>query len=245
MIPQVQIFGSCVSRDILNYQNNKIALTDYFARSSIASVFASLSINDTYTKNLDSDFQWKVVAADLGKKFKEYIKIANFDLLLIDFIDERFNLFMFDHGGFCTLSNELLSAGFNPEEESGRIIPSGSDEFFALWGSGWVRFLSEINRTQCRDKIRINKVFWATTTSSGREFPTYSKNYILSSNKFLDRLYARVAKDLGSWQFIEASASHFVAAEDHRWGLSPFHYINAYYIEALSQLLFFLRVKRS
>jgi len=239
MSNKILIFGSCVSRDILNYQNNEIELTDYFARSSLASAFASLSINDTYTKNLDSDFQQRVVAADLGKKFKEYIKIENFDLLLIDFIDERFNLFMFEQGGLCTLSNELLSAGFNPEEESGRIIPSGSDEFFALWESGWIRFLSEINRIQCRDKIRINKVFWAEITSSGGGFRTYSKNYILSSNQFLDRLYARVAKDLEDWQFIEFSASHFVAAENHRWGLSPFHYIDVYYIEALSQLLFF------
>lgn len=239
MSHKVLIFGSCVSRDVLNYQNNEIELANYFARSSLASAFASLAINDTYTKNLDSDFQRRVVAADLGKKFKEYIKIANFDLFLIDLIDERFNIFMFEQGGLCTLSNELLSAGFDPEKEPGRIIPSGSEEFYTLWESSWIRFLSEIDSIQCRDKIRINKVFWATITSSGRNFPTYNKNYILSSNKFLDRLYARVAKDLEGWQFIEFSASHFVAAEDHRWGLSPFHYIDVYYTEALSQLLFF------
>lgn len=237
MSHKILIFGSCVSRDIINYQNNKIELTDYFARSSMASAFASLPINDTYTKNLDSDFQRRMVAADLGKKFKEYINSANFDLLLIDFIDERFNLFMFEEGRLCTLSNELLSAGFDLEKESGHSIPSGSDEFYTLWERGWVRFIREIDKNQCRQKIRINKVFWATTTSSGRVFPGYSKNYILSSNQFLDRLYARVAKDLRGWQFIEANASYFVAAEDHRWGLSPFHYIDVYYTELLRQLL--------
>lgn len=234
---RVFIFGSCVSRDILNYQNDEMELVGYFARSSFASAFSSLPIEDIYTKSLSSDFQRRIVSTDLNKSLEENIRSASFDLLLIDFIDERFNLFMFEHGGICTISNELRSTGFAPEREAGQVIPSGDDEFFELWESGWTRFLSVVDSIGCRGKVRVNRALWATTTSSGKGFPTYSANYILSANKFLERLYARAKNDLMGWQFIEPSASHFVAAEEHRWGLSPFHYIDAYYADALERIL--------
>lgn len=234
---RVLIFGSCVSRDILNYQNGEIELVDYFARSSFASMFEFVPVKDIYTKNLKSNFQRRTVAADLGKNFSDHINGSSFDLLLLDFIDERFNLFVLENNTICTLSNELLSAGFDPKKESGRIVSSGTDEFFDLWETGWMQFLSIADALQCRQKIRINRVFWAKSTSTGGDFPTCSRHYILVANQFLQRLYARVEKDLQPWQFIEASPSHCIAAENHRWGLSPFHYVDAYYTEALRKIM--------
>jgi len=231
------IFGSCVSRDILNYQNDEIELVDYFARSSFASMFEFVPVKDIYTKNLKSNFQRRTVAADLSKKFSDHINGSLFDLLLLDFIDERFNLFVFENNAMCTLSNELISAGFDPKRELGRIVKSGTDEFFDLWEKGWVQFLSIVDALGCRQKIRINRVFWATMTVEGEDFPTYNKNYILDSNRFLARLYTRVGQDLEPCQFLENNPGFFLGAKNHRWGLSPFHYIDAYYFDALRRLL--------
>lgn len=236
MTISILIFGSCVSRDIFNFQINDFEVAGYFARSSFASAFDSLPVNDIYTKNLESEFQKKVVSADLDKNLKQCLRSTEYDLLLIDFIDERFNIFIFDQGGVCTVSSELISAGLDVRKEVGRLVQSGSDEFFERWENGWVRFLSIVDALQCRQKIRINKVLWATTTSAGREFETYSCDYILTSNHFLERLYNRVAKDLEPWQFIDAKPIHLLAAEAHRWGVSPFHYIDAYYIHALRKI---------
>lgn len=234
---RILVFGSCVSRDIFNYVKDEIELDDYFARSSFASAFSPSDVKDIYTDKIQSVFQRRMVASDLKKTFEKYLKSARIDILLIDFIDERFSIFKFDDGGVCTLSSELNSSGFDPERELGRLIPSGCDEFYDLWEKGWVRFLNVIDSISCRDKIRINRVLWAKSTSTGRDFPTHSKQYILAANQFLQRLYTRIENDLQPWQFIEVSPGHCIAAENHRWGLSPFHYVDAYYTEALLKIV--------
>lgn len=233
----IKIFGSCVSRDILNYQSDKIDLVDYHARSSFGSAFSVASVSDVYTDKIESDFQRRMVAADLCKNFSQTLMQSKFDLILIDFIDERFNLFSFESGEICTLSNEFISTGFDPEQEQGRVIQSGSEEFFSLWEQGWNRFLSLVDLHKFRLKIRINKVFLATATASGQSFPTYNVKYIQDSNRFLERLYERVALDLKPWQFIDNNPAYFVGSDSHRWGLSPFHYIDAFYFDALRRIL--------
>lgn len=240
MAHKITIFGSCVSRDVFNYKHQGIELIGYFARSSMASAFAEKMVADKYSHNLHSDFQRRMVEADLGKRFRDHLKYCDYDLLLIDLIDERFNLFAFDNGGVCTLSNELLAAGFEAEHELGHIVLSGSDEFYALWENAWIRFLSEIDAIGRRHKIVINKVFWAKTTSSGNGFKTHTKSQILAANELLGRLYARMARDLEAWQFIEAGSNFLLAAEDHRWGVSPFHYIGGYYRAFLKKMYEFL-----
>lgn len=237
MAVRILICGSCVSRDILNGEVNGVELSKYFARSSFASAFSKLPCQDSYSSNLESDFQRRTVAADFSKELPRYLKDGYFDLILVDFIDERFDLFIYNDGGICTVSNELISAGFNPKSEGGQVIKSGSDEFFHLWEYGWKRFINIADDLRFRHKIRINKVFWASMTTTGKGFKTYSNEYIQASNDNLSRLYNRVANDIWPWQFITANPKHLIADEDHRWGISPFHYIQVYYNNTLSELI--------
>lgn len=62
--------------------------------------------------------------------------------MIIDFIDERFDLFKFSDGAICTISPELIRSGFNKETEKGKVIKSGSEEHFKLWNKGWKEFIS-------------------------------------------------------------------------------------------------------
>lgn len=55
---EVLIFGSCVTRDILNFDEAKaINMVDYFALSSLASAFHEQPVVDSYTEMLHSPFQ--------------------------------------------------------------------------------------------------------------------------------------------------------------------------------------------
>lgn len=234
---RIFVYGSCVSRDILNFGGESLVLVDYFARSSIASAFDDRAVADRYSETLASPFQRRIVAADLSKQLVEHLRDGDFDTLLIDFIDERFDLFCFDDGSICTLSGELLNAGFLKSNPVGRVVKSGSDDFFDLWVAGWNRLWVKLGALGLRDRLRLNRVFWATETVNGTGFlPTYKQGRIDAANLLLERLYAHAANDLAPHQFLEFPKSVFIGGTEHRWGTSPFHYVDDYYLTASRRL---------
>ncbi len=59
---KICIFGSCVSRDIIEYDmKNNFELIDYYARSSFASLASSAMIEQSVLDNIQSSFQKRMV----------------------------------------------------------------------------------------------------------------------------------------------------------------------------------------
>lgn len=228
---RILIYGSCVSRDIFNNGDAaSFKIVDYIARSSFASAFDAKQLEDKYSSGLASPFQARLVKSDWDKSFSRNISELDFDILLVDFIDERFNLFAFDDGGICTVSSELTNSGFKKDCERGREIKSGSDEFFQAWESGWSKFVSKLKARDLLSMVRINRVYWAKNKSDGSSFSaSLEESLIDAANMFLDRIYTRVEKDIPSDQFLCYPNDLIVGALDHRWGVSPFHYVGEFY----------------
>lgn len=235
---RILILGSCVSRDILNFDHEgSLLLEGYYARSSLASMFGSCPFEeDLYSERLSSKFQQQIVHADISKKAISEIANTSADIILLDLIDERFNLFCTDRG-VCTYSNEFLNTGAPNDVLDRRLIQSGSDEFFLMWRNGWRELIAMLNKLSLMPKLRLNKVFWAEKTESGLDFlPHYPINRIVAANEFLARLYREIEIDLDSDQIYEFSPDRLVGADEHRWGLSPFHYSDEYYKSALEMI---------
>ena len=233
------IFGSCVSRDILNYLQDKtqLVLVDYYARCSLASLGARPIEMPSVVQAIRSPFQRRMVERDIRKDFLNDLGGLQFDLLLIDFIDERLNLYVEPGGRVCTLSSELLSSGFCADSKGGARVYSGSEEFWHLWEAGWLIFLSNLRHLGVLDRVRVNQVFWGVRTKSGGNFePHFSSRQIDSANKFLNRMYQRARVDLPSDQFLRFDEGLMTGAIAHKWGVSPFHYDDAYYHAAIQQL---------
>ena len=163
------IFGSCVSRDILNYPQAKaqFALVDYYARSSIASLGARPIDMPSSVQGISSKFQKKMVERDINKDFLTDLARLQFDVLLIDLIDERFPLYVEPDGRVCTMSIELSSCGFPGDFGSGSRVHSGSQEFWLLWEAGWLILVDKLRRLGGLDRLRVNQVFWASQTEGG------------------------------------------------------------------------------
>ncbi|WP_130930525.1 DUF6270 domain-containing protein [Pseudomonas sp. Sample_24] len=246
-VVRIVIFGSCVSRDILNYDvNHAFDLAAYYARSSFASAFTLPPTVDVYSANLSSKFQAAIIKADLEKTLLDKIDELRFDIFLIDLIDERFNVFSAGSGGIFTVSNELRSAGFDEENEPGRLILSGSEEYFALWETGWERFVSLMSAAGNLSKVVVNRTLWSAKTKSGRDFGSaFNPAYIRESNMFLLRLYERMGRDLAPNQFLQPPVELVYGNEEHRWGLSPFHYVDDFYLFLLDKLSSYLPNKGS
>lgn len=233
------IFGSCVSRDVLNFPqaNGQLVLVDHYARSSFASLGARPMEVPPAVQNISSKFQRKMVERDIRKDFLNDLTRLEFDTLLIDLIDERYHLYVKPDGTACTLSKELLSSGFPKASDGGSRIFSGSEEFWRLWERGWLILVDKLRRLGILDWLRINQVFWASRTEKGDDFgPDYSNKEIDSANQFLDRMYQRISADIPSDQFLRFDHGLMTGSITHTWGISPFHYVDAYYYSAIQQL---------
>jgi hypothetical protein len=186
-----------------------------------------------------------MVERDIRKDFLNDLTGLQFDVLLIDLIDERFNLYVEPGGKACTLSGELVSSGFPNDSYRGSRIDSGSEEFWRLWEAGWVILVNKLRCCGALDRLRVNQVFWAVRTEDGGDFePNYPDWRIGSANEFLARMYRRISADVPSKQFLGFDQGLLTGSIAHKWGISPFHYIDAYYHAAIQQLCAWSSLKK-
>jgi hypothetical protein len=233
-VKRVLIFGSCVSRDAFENKIQGLELVGYYARSSFASFTGAPFVDNDLTLRIESSFQQRMVQADLEKTFLKILEQINFDVLLIDLIDERFNLIDQGDNRIATISNEYLTAAKLPL--NGRVIYSGSSEHIQKWREGFGIFFSIIKKLGWEGRVRINEVFWAKGTESGEKLSSYLDEQIDSANSFLEDRYNDLREILPSNAFISYSADNFVAYSKHKWGISPFHYVPSLYEETISAL---------
>jgi hypothetical protein len=237
---KILICGSCVSRDAFNPDfplAEEFEVVDYVARSSLATALSEGRVEGINFDAIESPFQRKMVISDVQHGLREVLRRSEYDVLILDLIDERFDLFVSEKNAICTLSNELVSSGFRAEKEPGVVIKSASEDFFRLWEKGWERLVGELRSTYSLDKLHVNKIFWAESITDGTNFlPSYGDLDVERANAFLARLYSRMREDIADAQFLVFNKNVFQGAPHHRWGKSPFHYVDEYYMTFLSKL---------
>lgn len=241
MTKNLTIYGSCVSRDIFNLEDSRsFKLTDYFARSSMASLSSAPYENEDALSRIPSAFRRRMVACDFSKKILTQPEVfQNADIILIDLIDERFDLVALPSGQIITNSSELAESGLLTDSSvhGFKLIKPGSSERRALWVEGMHKFLSVLEFHNKLDRLIVNKVYWASRfeNSSDTIFPV-SLAAVEKANQELDWMYKELEKKLSKHQFLHFPVQLLTSDEHHRWGASPFHYSEQYYKAALAQL---------
>lgn len=142
------LMGSCVSRDIFGpkFENgwNDLHIDMSFNRSSLISLNGEpFNIDVTANPHLNP-FQRRSLSDDLNKTFYKYISRLKYDghYLLLDFVDERFGLFLYD-GKYASISNEFLASKLM-DELRGKIIPRFSEETTRLWKENCLLFIEKV-----------------------------------------------------------------------------------------------------
>lgn len=226
---RIFILGSCVSRDIFEFDHSGFALAGYLARTSMAG-FGLAPVEDQELRacanGLQSAFQRSMALNDIDKSTLSKIKEADSDFVLLDFIDERFNLVRTGSSVF-SFSGELERAGFTLGERD--VFGPGSAAFEHLWLAGFERFVREVPP----QRILLNKAYWALgTDEAGNNF---SKSWVEKNNAILDRLYKLVELNW-SLPTIEYPPVLMVGDSQHRWGVAPYHFIPAAYGHAIGEI---------
>lgn len=159
----------------------------------------------------------------------------NFDVLLIDFIDDRFDLLEFtDDGSAITNSGEFRSAKLKVLDSDYVLIPGLSNLFYEKWNVGWKQLWLFLQETSQERKVLINRVYWAYKDDKNIDFP--SRDRIEAANNYLDRLYGSLESFIPSCQFINYDGILFVASTSHVWGRSCFHYTKAVEERCLAEI---------
>lgn len=195
------ILGSCVSRDALEFaEPGEFELVAYFARSSFAALGGILAPIPSGFKKLPAGWQQRMVLADHEKSTLTMLQKMPFELLLVDLIDERFNLLELLNGSIVTLSVEYSSIANKPLP--GRLIRSGSAEHVFLWRQGLQRLLNLLQATGKKERVRINRVFWANRDLQGGVISGFSSEKILAANNFLKDRYKDLEDAFGPEVFL-------------------------------------------
>ena len=229
------ILGSCVSRDIFEFCDaSDFEIVEYFARTGLASLNGAPAIDQVALDQIISPFQRRVVSYDMDKSFWTKLESLSFDLLLLDFIDDRFDVLRTKDGGLLTLSSDYVAVAGKPPRR-GRIT-STSKEKHRLWLAGWQRLLTELDRLKLRDKVVVNQVGWADRTIAGQalEHPAAAKRAAL--NGMLSWMHDHIELTLPEARWLTYPEALLQADPGHKWGLAPFHYAQGFYDQAILQL---------
>ncbi len=238
------IFGSCVSRDAFEFQSEGFDIVKYVARSSLAAQDSTPLVLTQVVSKLPSPFQREMMTIDMDKSLFKLVKDENFDVFLIDFIDERFGIAQFDTGARLTLSAEFINAKTDcvTFDEINRFSP----QKLALWQRGFDQLMQVLADKEAAAKVVINKVYFTGYVGTCLEDSSWHSPFAVDeidrNNAYLEKLYAYVAQHYPDVEFITYDQSLMIADNQHKWGIAPFHFITDFYLHTLKALSAYSKV---
>jgi len=250
-LSRVAIIGSCITRDLWPILGDAPPDLLYVSRTSLPSLFSErpgeVVIADQPPAPLKRH-QHNALAADLTKTALSALVAHAPTHIIFDFIDERFDL-LAAGSGFATRSWELEVSGYlaQPLFAEARDVPRLSRACDQLWSDAAAELATLLASTPLSQATLIlHEAQWADhyRDADGAAIPFESEMEVLSGktalladhNALLDRYQRELAARLPGLARVAAPPELRVASVDHRWGLSPFHYVDAYYAEIWRQL---------
>lgn len=232
---RILIVGSCVSRDIFEFcAAPDFIIADYFARTSFASLGAPPTVDNALLGRIEGDFRRRMVLRDMDKSLFTTIQHSNFDLILLDLIDDRFDIVLRD-GGALTLSEEYMG-GAEPADISGCRLPNTNPKRHELWRQGLSKFLHEIKARGWENRLVVNRSFWALHQQDGQPIARYRRNELRRQNLILTKFYGEIAAAMPQAAWLTYPTEILVADRGHKWGEAPFHFVQQVYESGISQL---------
>jgi hypothetical protein len=244
---RVAIIGSCITRDLWPIRGEAERLL-YVSRTSLPSLFAppvaGVRPQSAPPKPLGRH-QHRAMIADLHKTALSALIAFRPTHLIFDFIDERFDLLSVGEA-LATHSWELEVSGYLKQKAFARArpIPRLTDACHRLWSRGAAEMAAFVRATPLHEaKLILHSARWAEHyTDRGRlkalptpEILPRRPESIAGHNRLLASYEAEFLALMPPMTVVAAPDLR-VSDERHQWGLSPFHYVPAYYAEIWRQL---------
>lgn len=146
--PRIDIWGSCVSRDTLEFMPD-FAVGTYVARQSAIVALAPANELSAPLDELESDFQRRMLAGDMRSDAGDRLETHSAACVLVDLVDERRGVWQLPNGTYLTNSVEAFHTGIDQwgPAMGARLIEFGTDEHFELWRRGFTLVVRRITST--------------------------------------------------------------------------------------------------
>lgn len=248
---RIAIVGSCITRDL--WPLRELAPPDllYISRSSLVSLMAR-PVDDYASREAPPEgltrYQHMAVEADLMKTALGRLVAHQPSHIIFDFIDERFDLLTLPNGAVVTHSWELDNGGYleTPGLAGARPLPRLSLACERRWREACVQLRVLLQASTLRHaQLILHSAKWATHQAGpDGPLPLAGEPQILpgqhadigAHNDLLARYEDWFARQLPEAAVVRASDDHRLADPQHRWGLSPFHYVDSYYEDIRGRL---------
>ncbi|RAK57087.1 hypothetical protein DJ018_03775 [Phenylobacterium deserti] len=214
----------------------------YLARGSFASLFAppvpGLAAPETAPADL-TPWEFRVIYDDLLKRAAEKLVAFAPTHLVVDFIEERFDLLV-GTGTAATYSWELHRAGLRdqPPLDTFTHLSRHAPEAFDLWRSGLEAFVRFLRETLPNTRLIFHDARWALDYMEDGQRRPFDPDRVIwpgipanidDHNQLLERYSQAMRQAAPNAFYVRAPADLTLGDAAHRWGLSPFHYGEAYY----------------
>ena len=248
-MPRVAIVGSCISRDLWRFRGGSVSDVLYISRTSLPSLFATPLPGFRSKAEPPGGLKaqpHRALVADVTKTALPQVLAFSPTHVIFDFIDERFDL-LSAGGTLVTRSWELAQSGYldQPAFKGARPIPRLSAACERLWLDAAAEMAAFVRATPLREATLIlHSAQWAqrrrtaagrTAAIGGVEILPQQSADIARHNALLAHYEAAFEAVMPPLHKIEAPELR-LADDAHVWGLSPFHYVPAYYAELWRQL---------
>lgn len=238
---RIAVYGGCCSRDAFGFDNS-YSVVNYIARTSVVSMFSPPPKESFDYSLVSSPFQKRMVQADVTKTAKDSLfRSLSDNILIMDFLVERLDLIETPSGGILTRTTELAKINKIKKIPTRRTIHRFSDEKKELFKIAWNEFFAKAQQLGVVDNIVINKLFLTDRIHGGGVFEEKDKRFAAEVNDLLVFIYRVIEKDISYKQFIEYPDSVLMANPNHRWGLSPYHFVDEFYKFQLDKLSSFYK----
>ena len=235
------IYGSCVSRDMVEYvQPEGVQLRGYIARQSWRSINSPAQTKALPPADFDSPFLERTYLGDLEgnalKRISEAKRLFPDVQLLIDLTDERGGFFEGPDGGIVSNTPDSPAATVLTEGLPGwRRLRFGSLGHALEFTTAAEKLQRELTQIGVWQNTTILANEWAETFPDGATTPP---SYGMSASD-ANAEYAEYYELLSAtgWNVVAPDVEKPTGDPDHKWGQAPFHYTNAYYLSLWNAFL--------
>ena len=170
-----------------------------------------------------------MVEWDLTKKSFE---TCGADYVLVDLIDERFDVYSSGTSHF-TRSQAFFKSGVGGTLQGEFTRKKrGSESHLSLFQKGAEHFARDIDKP-----IILHNARWASSYLDGGEIYDFENiEQIKNENDLLEDL-TKILSEVINFDAVVQSPQHCISDASHKWGLANFHYIPEYYLDIHNQLI--------
>lgn len=234
----VVILGSCVARDSMEINNImspcKVSIGEYIGRNSIAAMNSNKFDYPEGSVNLPSAFLTKCITYDLEKTTAEKVvnALTKESILLLDFMDERFDLIEVD--------DALITNSWDYRETAlckNIVSPTNVHAFYSsykikLWKAGFNSLVEKASKVCSRKNIIVfappmTRVLYCEDKTITFDESRYK---ISEYNEMLDIMKGYLKDQYPDIHIIEPLPWMLFCDYRHRWGGHPYHYNNYLYM---------------